>query len=593
MQNGIPQGSPISVILFLIAFNRLYCLIPFNRSISLSAYADDLNIIVKSNERNPVLQLNSLFDDINVWCQFSGASLSRTKCKYIHICRKRNCRCIIQSSYFNITEVSTLKLLGLYINKRYNWKDHINFLILSLTKRLNVIKCLSSFKFNCSPKTLISTVRTIILSKLNYLLPIYGFAPKSDLRKLDAIINSGIRSALGAFRTTPTGNLLYESNILPLSTQRDILTAKLFRTITYDSSSPLRQLAVKLIQARKIPKIPSVLYRIIQKSCTLNIPLKTTFPKRMNHPTWDLNTSIFDITMAKFGKTHTSAFQFKSFFNEIKRKLTSHRFIFTDGSKMDNSVSFSITTENKVISQFLLPTYTSIYTAELIAIYEAIQYIQSKSGKFVICTDSLSSIKSIMNISNDNTYVSQIRNILIDKYPDILLLWVPSHCGITGNEFADVTAKSAEKSPIHTHSNFDKHDLNKFITTHFNIVDRNLTFDRTSTWYKKINCNRVTINELTTSNTNRLEVAKFTRLRLGHTKLTHGHLLNIDVPNYCNCTPDYTNVFHFLLDCPKFNSIRRQIFQNTDPTLYLSYPSQKNIQIINHFLKETNLFNKI
>lgn len=92
LYNGIPQGSPLSVILFLIAYNKLCNIISFHKEIDFIAYADDFNLFIKSDKRkNPVIDLNRLFCDIENWSSISGAILSTSKCKYIHVWRKQNC----------------------------------------------------------------------------------------------------------------------------------------------------------------------------------------------------------------------------------------------------------------------------------------------------------------------------------------------------------------------------------------------------------------------------------------------------------------------------------------------------------------------
>lgn len=593
LHNGIPQGSPLSVVIFLIAYNKLYTIISIDKRIHLSAYADDINLIIKSKEKNPTLALNGLFDNIKDWCEISGAILSDTKCKYIHICRKKNCHCTIQSGNFSITEATTLRLLGLYINQKYNWKDHISFLSTSLSKRLNVIKCLSSSKFNCNISTLTSIIRSLMLSKVNYLLPIYGQAPKPNIKKIETIINSAIRMALGAFRTTPIKNLLFESNILPFSTQKNILTAKLFRTLIYDSNTPLKQIVRKIVKTKKVPKVQSVIYRSVQKCRDLNIPVKANISDLEKHAPWVLSRNIFDISMTKYLKSNTNPLLYQTLFNEIRHKLYGYIFLYTDGSKSDISSSFSLTTENEIINISLLPPYSSVYTTELIAIHEALLYVRQKTGKFVICTDSLSAVKSIMNINNNNFYISRIRNLLANKSPNVKVLWLPGHCNIQGNEFADSTAKNAAMSPVLTTPNLDYKDLNSHIHKYYYTTDRNLTFNTCSTWYRNINSERKFVLNDFTSKLSRHETIKFIRLRLGHTKITHGNLLNLNTTPVCTCAIYTNSPEHFLLECPHFNIIRNQIFQSLNPLQCLSNPTQNNIQKILQFLKITKLYKNI
>jgi len=55
LNNGIPQGSPISVILFLIAYNTLSHIISFHKEIQLTAYADVFHLIIEHNKQKTPL----------------------------------------------------------------------------------------------------------------------------------------------------------------------------------------------------------------------------------------------------------------------------------------------------------------------------------------------------------------------------------------------------------------------------------------------------------------------------------------------------------------------------------------------------------
>lgn len=223
LYNGIPQGSPLSVIIFLIAYNKLCSIIRFHKEVQFCDYADDFNLIVKhKKDINPTSNLNHLFQDILNWCEYSGAKLSPTKCKYIHICRKQNCNCNILTSDILLSHSDELKILGIIVNKKYKWNSHIDYLTSSLTKQLNVIKCLSSPKLNCNTYSLVTTIKSLIISKISYGLFLFGYSPKSHLNKLKVIIHAAIRSALGALRSTPINNLLLEADILPIEILRDL-----------------------------------------------------------------------------------------------------------------------------------------------------------------------------------------------------------------------------------------------------------------------------------------------------------------------------------------------------------------------------------
>ena len=62
--------------------------------------------------------------------------------------------------------------------------------------------------------------RAIVCSKLDYGCIVYGSASNTDLRQLDSIHNSGLKLALGAFRTSPMSSLYTEANEAPLDERR-------------------------------------------------------------------------------------------------------------------------------------------------------------------------------------------------------------------------------------------------------------------------------------------------------------------------------------------------------------------------------------
>lgn len=120
-----------------------------------------------------------------------------------------------------------------------------------------------------------------------------------------------------------------------------------------------------------------------------------------------------DTSLHYFSKNETSTEIYKSNFLELANRLKTFKFIYTDGSKIENCVSFSAVYNDKTIVVGQLPAYSSNFSAEIIAIYEAIKFASQSRGKFAIATDSLSSLEAIKNPNSNNIYADTIRNFLI------------------------------------------------------------------------------------------------------------------------------------------------------------------------------------
>jgi len=115
-------------------------------------------------------------------------------------------------------------------------------------------------------------------------------------------------------------------------------------------------------------------------------------------------------------KTDTSPDMFIMKFAEIKQEYPTFKFIYTDSSKKDNRVGSTAIMGGGCLTE-CLPDEASIFSAELRAILLAFKYIdRSIHNKFVICTDSLSSLQAIGGLQLDNTIILETAN----KYTDII-----------------------------------------------------------------------------------------------------------------------------------------------------------------------------
>ena len=145
----------------------------------------------------------------------------------------------------------------------------------------------------------------------------------------------------------------------------------------------------------------------------------------------------------------------KSLALEAMQTYSSSLAMFTDGSK---------DTQGRVGSAVYIPEINykysgrigdnlSVYTSELIAILHCINWIidndsnvMSNSRNVVIYSDSLSSIESLQT-GKSNSRPNLIKYIIARlnaiESRNVVIMWIPSHVGISGNEQADRLAKQA------------------------------------------------------------------------------------------------------------------------------------------------------
>jgi RNase H len=168
------------------------------------------------------------------------------------------------------------------------------------------------------------------------------------------------------------------------------------------------------------------------------------------------------------------------------------------------------------------------------AILLALEIIsQSYNSDYLICSDSLSCIKSIENRYLKNPLILKIlehlNQNLISGYT-ITFVWVPSHTGIAGNAAADATAKAAICLPVS-----DIHVPH----THFKTLVSSYTNSRWQQSWSTEKDNKLyeiqpTVKPVVINRLPRRDEVTIHCLRIGHTHLTHSYLLHKENPPQCD-----------------------------------------------------------
>ena len=93
-------------------------------------------------------------------------------------------------------------------------------------------------------------------------------------------------------------------------------------------------------------------------------------------------------------------------------------------------------------------------------------------------------------------------------------------------------------------------------------------------------------------NSNRRIEIVLTRLRIGHSRFTHKYILEGSSPPecmYCDCRQ---SVEHVLVQCPRYNSLRRKHSLHNKP-LKVLLNDEVDVSALVAFLKEINIHNEI
>ncbi|KFM75393.1 RNA-directed DNA polymerase from mobile element jockey, partial [Stegodyphus mimosarum] len=591
-EEGVPQGCVLSVTLFSLKINSVLEKLP--PTVSGSLYVDDLQISCQGADMRYVeRQLQIALNKIVPWSKKEGFSFLKQKTVCVHFCRKRNLHPEPELHLGDsmIPVEPEVKFLGVMFDRKLTFLSHILYLREKCLKRLNLLKVLANTSWGADRASLLRIYRALIGSKLDYGSVVYGSARPSMLLKLDPVHHQALRICSGAFRTSPVQSLYVDCHEPSLQLRREQLSLGYYFHVL---SLPDHLNHVKFIdgsykflfEARPshVPYFSLRVNSLIEKYHMTDL---TTQPLKLFEisPWENAKIRLLDI-FQHFSKEDTNEFVYRQLFSDHKHKYKSYIPVYTDGSKAAGHVGASFIVEDHMEGKRLHDA-CSVFTSELSALYYALLFISKvHKRQFIIYTDSFSALKSLGSCySAKNPIVTDILSLnlkLRSRCYDILYCWVPGHMDIKGNQLADIMAKSA----VHlTDQLVPINDIRDVIKQGISNKLQQLWDLQRDTKLKSIK----TKIERWEPTKNRKEEVLLTRLRIGHSGITHNYLLKAESEPMCShCNAAIMSVHHFLVDCSYFKELRLKHFNSCDLPLDHIIGKEVNSNLF-HYLKETGI----
>lgn len=505
--NGTPQGSVISPLIFNLIMNTFYKAIQDHNDTQslkdqseLAQFVDDGAVWLTSHSKPQVMSKGqAVLDVIEKWSKEWGFTINPSKTQVMMVSRgeskkisKRPSRPLPELKLCGekLELAPFAKFLGMYFDQQLTWRHHINDLITRCEKDINLLRLLSGTNWGANKKTKLLLYNALIMSKINYGSTAYASANKHLLKRLDTIQAKALKVVIGAYRSTNSMAVLAETAQLPLDITREVNMLKYWaRSSRLGETLPINN-TIEALKDR-----PSVIERYIHHKTKFRKPKTVSYarevPKLIDkydlkntviqkpvysynagiqviEPDLTLSTSIDKKSNIKLSKIITE--------NHILQNYRSTYRIYTDGSKDPSKniagaahVAFNPHGKEICSSTLKLDPRVSIYTCEATAISSALSWVAETKPRYTtILSDSLSVLQSIKT-GRSNTRPDLINKILqqlshlIKLGLHISLVWIPSHIGIKGNDRADFLAK-------HGSTNGTLHPVNLAVQEVYSII---------------------------------------------------------------------------------------------------------------------------
>ena len=229
MHYGVPQGSVLGPLLFLIYINDLHRAIEFSTT---RHFADDTNLLIKNKSLKQLKKrLNYDLRNLCNWLKSNKISLNASKTKLIifrHPNKNINYDLKVKIDGKKLLPSKYVKYLGVLIDQHLSWSNHIDKIAGKLSRSVGM---LSKIRHYVNEPTLRMIYYGIFSSTLTYAAQVWGQIQNKHVNRVVKLQDRAIRIINFANYCQSRNPLYFGSNILKFS---DNIKLQIFLYV-YDS----------------------------------------------------------------------------------------------------------------------------------------------------------------------------------------------------------------------------------------------------------------------------------------------------------------------------------------------------------------------
>ena len=246
VNTGIPQGSPISPILFLIYLRFLFTTIQQKHlKTTTRCYIDDVAcLVVGDSEEENCKELEAVARTAFEWGDNNAVAFDDPKTELILFHRRRHspqCSVTLHNGT-TIMPSTVVRWLGASPDRKFSFKVYVDKKIASASRALQMCTRLKTSEWGLSSQHMRQLYTSCVLPILDFGAETWWRGQKGYTNKLQQFQNTASRRILGAFRTSPIIPLELETSLPPTAIRLQQTWRKYaLCTMTLPEQNPIRQ----------------------------------------------------------------------------------------------------------------------------------------------------------------------------------------------------------------------------------------------------------------------------------------------------------------------------------------------------------------